>query len=63
MKTADQKRAAAIAYLRSRGLYVLDRDSPAPRPAVETDVARTCASYRRQVLAQPFPAVIRRRGE
>jgi hypothetical protein len=56
----NQKRAAALAYLRERGIYILDGKF-CPTNASSTDVAATIARYRRQVEGQAFPAVIRKR--
>ena len=58
--TLQDKRAAALAYLRERGIYLLDGQFT-PTSATATDVKATIARYRRQVEGQAFPAVIRKR--
>jgi hypothetical protein len=46
IQTNDEKVAAAIAYLRSRGKYLLDGCVWVPTPAGQTDVRQTIAQYR-----------------
>jgi len=46
IQTNDEKVAAAIAYLRSRGKYLLDGCTWVPTPAGQTDVRKTIADYR-----------------
>ena len=46
----NEKLEAAIAYLRSRKIYILDRGhSFAPTNSAKTDVAATIRRYRQQV--------------
>lgn len=53
MKTHEQKLAEAIAYLNSRGKYVVDGSKRfRPTSAVDTDVAETMDDYRREVMHQ-----------
>jgi len=47
--THAEKLAAAIAYLRSRGKYLLDGCVWVPTPAGQTDVRKTIADYREAV--------------
>ena len=46
IQTNDEKVKAAIAYLRSRGKYLLDNGKWVPTTAEKTDVRRTIAYYR-----------------
>jgi len=46
IQTNDEKVAAAIDYLRSRGKYLLDGCKWTPTPAGQTDVKKTIAEYR-----------------
>jgi len=46
IQTNDEKVIAAIAYLRSRGKYLLDNGKWVPTPAGQTDVKKTIAEYR-----------------
>jgi len=46
IQTNDEKVAAAIAYLRSRGKYLLDGCKWIPTPAGQTDVRQTIKEYR-----------------
>jgi hypothetical protein len=46
IQTNEEKVAAAIAYLRSRGKYLLDGCTWVPTPAGQTDVRKTIADYR-----------------
>jgi hypothetical protein len=46
IQTNEEKVAAAIAYLRSRGKYLLDGCTWVPTPAGQTDVRQTIAQYR-----------------
>ena len=55
----ENKRQEAIKYLRERKIYILEFPFK-PTNAAQTDVAMTCAKYRREVLDQPFSAVIRK---
>ena len=43
----DEKVKEAIAYLRSRNKYILDRCKWAPTSAEKTDVRATIAAYRK----------------
>lgn len=57
-----EKLQNAIQYLRSRNIYIVDLGNKfIPTDAAHTDVSLTFARYRREVLEQPFPAVIRKR--
>ena len=49
IQTNEEKVAAAIAYLRSRGKYLLDNGKWVPTPAGQTDVRQTIAQYREAV--------------
>jgi len=49
IKTNDEKVREAIAYLRSRGKYLLDGCTWVPTPAGQTDVRKTIADYREAV--------------
>ena len=46
IQTNEEKVAAAIAYLRSRGKYLLDNGKWIPTPADKTDVRQTMQQYR-----------------
>jgi len=46
IKTNDEKVREAIAYLRSRGKYLLDGCKWVPTPAEKTDVKKTMEQYR-----------------
>jgi hypothetical protein len=46
IQTNEEKVKAAIAYLRSRGKYLLDGCTWVPTPAGQTDVKKTIAEYR-----------------
>jgi len=46
IQTNKEKVAAAIAYLRGRGKYLLDGCKWVPTPAGQTDVRKTIAEYR-----------------
>jgi hypothetical protein len=46
IKTNDEKVREAIAYLRSRGKYLLDNGKWVPTTAEKTDVRQTIAQYR-----------------
>lgn len=57
-----EKLQNAIQYLRGRNIYIVDLGNKfIPTDAAHTDVSITFARYRREVLEQPFPAVIRKR--
>ena len=57
-----EKLETAVQYLRSRNIYIIDAGNKfLPTDAAHTDVSVTFARYRREVLDQPFPAVIRKR--
>lgn len=57
-----EKMEMAVKYLRARNIYITDAGNRfIPTDAAHTDVSMTFARYRREVLDQPFPAVIRRR--
>ena len=56
----QQKIKQAIQYLRERKIYILEFPFK-PTNAAKTDIAQTFAKYRRDVLKQPFPSVIRKR--
>jgi len=56
----NEKLQKSIAYLKERNIYILDNVFK-PTNAASTDVSVTFARYRREVLDQPFPAVIRKR--
>jgi hypothetical protein len=47
--TPDEKVAAAIAYLRSRNKYLLDRCKWVPTGSSNTNVAATMAAYREEM--------------
>ena len=49
IQTNDEKVTAAIAYLRSRGKYLLDNGKWVPTTADKTDVRQTIADYREAV--------------
>tara|TARA_R110000868_G_scaffold219476_2_gene470557 strand:- start:729 stop:884 length:156 start_codon:yes stop_codon:yes gene_type:complete len=49
IQTNEEKVAAAIAYLRLRGKYLLDNGKWVPTPAGQTDVRKTIAEYREAV--------------
>jgi hypothetical protein len=55
----QQKIKQAIQYLRERKIYILEFDFK-PTNSTNTDIEKTMARYRREVLSQPFPAVIRK---
>lgn len=46
IKTNDKKVREAIAYLRSRGKYLLDGCKWVPTPSDKTDVRQTIKDYR-----------------
>lgn len=46
IQTNEEKIAAAIAYLRSRGKYLLDGCKWVPTTAEKTDVRQTIVDYR-----------------
>ena len=46
IQTNEEKVKAAIAYLRSRGKYLLDGCKWVPTPAEKTDVRQTMQQYR-----------------
>lgn len=57
-----EKLETAVQYLRGRNIYIIDAGNKfLPTDAAHTDVSMTFARYRREVLDQPFPAVIRKR--
>jgi hypothetical protein len=56
----NEKLQKSIAYLKERNIYILDNVFK-PTNAASTDVSVTFARYRREVLDQPFPAVMRKR--
>ena len=47
VQSNEEKVKLAIAYLRSRNKYILDRCKWAPTSAEKTDVRATMASYRK----------------
>jgi len=49
IQTNDEKVAAAIAYLRSRGKYLLDGCKWVPTNSGNTNVAATMAAYREEM--------------
>jgi len=49
IQTNEEKVAAAIAYLRLRGKYLLDNGKWTPTPAGQTDVKKTMQQYREAV--------------
>jgi hypothetical protein len=56
----EQKLEEAIAYLRSRGKYVVDKTCAfRPTDSSATNVAQTVANYRREVMKTPLKAVRR----
>lgn len=57
--TSHSKLENAISYLRERKIYILEFLF-IPTNAAKTDISITFAKYRREVLSQPFPAVIRK---
>jgi hypothetical protein len=58
----NEKLEKAVQYLRDRGIYILDAGNKfLPTDAAHTDIAVMFARYRREVLDQPFPAVMRKR--
>jgi hypothetical protein len=56
----NEKLQKSMSYLKSRNIYILDNVFK-PTNSASTDVSVTFARYRREVLDQPFPAVIRKR--
>lgn len=56
----DAKRAAALHYLKSRGIYILDGKFK-PTTATATDVRQTIARYLKAVNPQQRLAVVERR--
>jgi len=56
----ENKLQEAIKYLRERKLYILEFTFK-PTNAAQTDISMTIARYRREVLEQPFPVVLRKR--
>ena len=56
----NEKLQRSMSYLKSRNIYILDNVFK-PTNAASTDVSMTFARYRREVLDQPFPAVVRKR--
>jgi len=57
-----EKMEMAVKYLRGRNIYITDAGNKfLPSDAAHTDVSVTFARYRREVLDQPFPAVMRKR--
>jgi hypothetical protein len=58
----SEKLEKAVQYLRGRNIYITDAGNRfIPSDAAHTDVSVTFTRYRREVLDQPFPAVIRKR--
>ena len=49
IKRNDEKVREAIAYLRSRGKYLLDGCAWVPTPADKTDVRQTIKDYREAI--------------
>ena len=49
IQTNEEKVAAAIAYLRLRGKYLLDNGKWVPTPPDKTDVRKTMQQYREAV--------------
>lgn len=49
IQTHQEKLASAIAYLRSRGKYLLDGCKWVPTTAEKTNVRKTIAEYRKAV--------------
>ena len=66
----EAKRAAAIAYLRSRGKYILDKDCNfRPTRSTHTDVRRTMDNAKSESIAQEcgrfmlgVPSLLRRQA-
>jgi hypothetical protein len=57
----EQKLEEAIAYLRSRGKYVVDKTCAfRPTDSSATNVAQTVANYRREVMKQPLKVIKQR---
>lgn len=62
MNTTDTKLEAAIAYLRSRNKYIMDREHKfTPTRAVMTDVAETIRQYRLEVEKQPAVKLVKKK--
>jgi hypothetical protein len=49
IQTNEEKVAAAIAYLRSRGKYLLDNGKWVPTNSSKTDVRQTIKDYREEM--------------
>jgi len=57
----NDKLDAAIAYLRSRNIYIMDRGhSFVPTNAAKTDVSQTIRRYRQQVQGVPAIKQVRK---
>ena len=57
----NDKLEAAIAYLRSRNIYIMDRGhSFVPTNASKTDVSQTIRRYKQQVQGVPAIKQVRR---
>lgn len=57
----NDKLEAAIAYLRSRNIYIMDRGhSFVPTNAAKTDVSQTIRRYKQQVQGVPAVKQVRR---
>jgi hypothetical protein len=56
----NEKLQKSMSYLKERNIYILDNVFK-PTNAASSDVSVTFARYRREVLDQPFPSVIRKR--
>lgn len=62
MDTTNTKLEAAIAYLRSRNKYIMDRKCKfTPTRAVMTDVAETIRHYRLEVEKQPAVKLVKKK--
>ena len=57
----NEKLDAAIAYLRSRNIYIMDRGhSFVPTNAAKTDVSQTIRRYKQQVQGVPAIKQVRK---
>lgn len=59
----NEKLEAAIAYLRSRKKYIVDRGCKfRPTSASHTDVTKTAEAYRQEVLLEPKVKIVRKKS-
>lgn len=62
MDTTNTKLEAAIAYLRSRNRYIMDRKCAfTPTRAVMTDITETIRQYRLEVEKQPAVKLVKKK--